>query len=415
MNNEKTKIENIKENSKELFEKNITEESRSQKTIIENSDNKEEDGIIIEQKTEIEKEKEDKITIKENNILNKFVSRRKHKFKTCNSLTNISDHKNIIKEISEKIKKNNDNKEINDINNNKEKTKIVINSNLNQENSKEQKNIFHRNPSRISTKIKIESQEKKPNVSSSLVNINISNQNPKIEIINQNPKKEINNQNQKKLNENFKINLNNIKKKELTLETPEKKINSNIINILNKLPNTEMKNNININSLNNINQIYSNRNNLITPNKSVEYMMDKQEKKPKEIFKLSEEKKKELDNIKIHFNGLKKKKKIGDNSVDCTVVHLKLNNRNNNFNNKRLKNTFDKINLNNMNINDFAVKRNKLSPSLRRTYNNFFSNNNFGESNEDIKTGKHNKNTFKKTLKAAYLTYIKNKIYYKDK
>ena len=403
INKEKIKNENINENSKELEQRNITQESRSQRTIRENSENKEENTKVIEQ--EIKNGNNDKLIKKENNIFNKFVTRRKHKFKTCNSLTNISNHKNILKEISEKIKNNNDNKEnnidnkeINNINTNKEKTKIVINSNLNQENTKEQKNIIQRNPSRIPTKIKIESQEKKPNVSSSLVNI--SNQNQKKEIINPNPNK---------LNENNKINLVNIKKKEITLETPEKKINSNIINVLNKFPNTEMKNNINI--INNINQINFNRNNLLSPNKSVEYM-DKQEKKPKEIFKLSEEKKKEIDSIKIRFNEHKKKKKIGENSVDCTVVHLQLNNRNNNFNNKRQKNTFDRIN---MNFNDFGIKRTKLSPSLRRTYNNFYSNNNYGESYDDIKTGSHNKNTLKMTLKAAYLNYIKNKIYYKDK
>ena len=382
---------NIKNKMEEEKDKTISEECtlRSFEKIF--------PKITMEKKEEIKKIKidaknEENLIIKKKNLFSE-----KTKEKKLNEINN--------KEKTDKIpiNNNNDNKEekpknINDNINidikkniiEKEKIKILINSPKFAK-GKEQNKIIQKNKTTIPTKIRIESQEKlekkeiqKSSLSndSRLVFTNIMNQN-----INQNKiqskKKEIKDPDLIKTISHEQYNSN-----ENTLSPIYQKFQN--IDLINKMK-------------------YRNRTMLSpSPTKSISYYMKLEkttQKKP--VYKMNEEQKQVMDNIKSHFDIVKERqeKNYAENTVSCNVINLHLEK-----NKKGEKNESTKIFKNN--VSEIGMK---LSPAFGRTAYNFFIKNKMGESFENNKIRLNKVNSLKDGLNAALITTIKNQIYFNDK
>ena len=78
---------------------------------------------------------------------------------------------------------------------------------------------------------------------------------------------------------------------------------------------------------------YRNRN-MISPTKSLIYYIKSEKTKNKTVYKMKEEQKGVMDEIKSHFNFIKERQdqKSSENLVDCNVINLQLN-----YNKKRIK------------------------------------------------------------------------------
>ena len=376
------KIDEIKKENKKVKENNLLKEINIERKIDEiKKENK--NGIdininknAIKNNREIKENKEDN---KKKVFLENKATPEKHEFISIND--NIDIMNDIIKKERQMINTPNVNRKIN-----------------------EQKNIFIKNTKNVvPTRIKIESQEKqekhnkKESQALSLSNssgamINISNQNIlKKDDMDSEIIKSIN-YNSFHFNENDNIN-NNVN----SIKSPEKEKENNFIPIFHKFQNKDIQNKM------------RNRNrNMISPTKSLSYYIKSEKPQTKNEFKVNEEQKQVMDNIKSHFNFMKgrQEQKSGEKLVDCNVINLQLN-----YNkNKRQKNASAKILKNN--LSEIGMK---LSPAFGRTNYNFFIRNKLGDSYDNIITGLNQKNSLKSGLNAAFVNSIKNKINFNDK
>ena len=376
--------------------------------------------IINEEKNEEKDEK--KIKIKESNLLNEIVIERKlDEIKKENKKDFVINIKhNIIKnekvhkdnkddykkrEFSEKKSKNekheffNINDNIENINNIIEKEKPINNTPMINRKTKESKTIIvKKDKSMLPTKIKIESHEKHDKIeklekqkfslsNSSGTIINISNQKKEdidtdiIKAINYNPIHSNENDNMKN-----DITNNNI----ININSQEKEIS--LIPIINKFQNIDIKN-----------KMRHRNGKIISPTKSLSYYIKSEKSKTKKSYKINEEKKDVMDEIKSHFNFIKEKQeqKSAENLVDCNVINLQLN-----FNKKKKqKNTSAKYFKNN--LSEIGMK---LSPAFGRTNYDFFIRNKYSDNYENVKSGLNKMNSLKNGLNAAFVNSIKNKI-----
>ena len=376
------KIDEIKKENKKVKENNLLKEINIERKIDEiKKENK--NGIdininknAIKNNREIKENKEDN---KKKVFLENKATPEKHEFISIND--NIDIMNDIIKKERQMINTPNVNRKIN-----------------------EQKNIFIKKTKNVvPTRIKIESQEKqekhnkKESQALSLSNssgaiINISNQNIlKKDDMDSEIIKSIN-YNSFHFNENDNIN-NNVN----SIKSPEKEKENNFIPIFHKFQNKDIQNKM------------RNRNrNMISPTKSLSYYIKSEKPQTKNEFKVNEEQKQVMDDIKSHFNFMKgrQEQKSGENLVDCNVINLQLN-----YNkNKRQKNASAKILKNN--LSEIGMK---LSPAFGRTNYNFFIRNKLGDSYDNIITGLNQKNSLKSGLNAAFVNSIKNKINFNDK
>ena len=154
---------------------------------------------------------------------------------------------------------------------------------------------------------------------------------------------------------------------------------------------------------------------ILSPKKSLDFIQNNvtdKKKFEKKIYK-SEEQKNIMNYIKIHYNNIKGKQeqKSQDNMVNCNIINLHLDNKN-----KRKQNNFSakkNINKNRNSLGEFGMK---LSPAFGRTNYNFYIKNKIGESFDDAKNGyPYKMSGLKTSLNAAFVTTIKNKIFFNDK
>ena len=386
ISNEKKNI-NINSNDK-IKEKINSDESifkkRNQKNIAKEISSRDFEKINKDNSRNKEEKKEETFLIKENNIIKKVINHKNKKEKNKINEIDIDINNNIKNKIKnnfikEKIKSEN-------IIENIEKEKLAINSQHTISKPKNKRNIFERNKSVLQTKIKIESQEnKKLSLSNDSSLINVSNHNKK------------NEENETEIIKSIYYNKQRDKKKEIITKPSEKELpiyqkfsNENIINKIKQR---------------NFNSYY-----LISPNKSLNI----QEKKDEDIFQINEGHKQIMSDKKTNFNLIKERReqKYLEDLIDSNVIDLHLD-KQNIITKRKLKKESARINLNNNNnINEIGMK---LSPAFGRTNYHFYIKNKSGESYEDLRNGLPKMSSLKATLKAAYISSIKNKIYSNDK
>ena len=395
--NERSNISSRKEKEKE---NNLSENYTMRSTERINQDN----GKYKEEK------KEEKFLVKKNNLFEEvFLERKKNENMKDKDNINNNNIDNNKKEYSEnKAKEKKEEKEvysdINDINANTndnfiEEDQSIVNTLTVDKKIDEQKNIYQKGKLIFSSKIKIESQEKKDKQKISFSNgsgsgiISISNLIPKKEetdpeLIKSNIFNESNSK------ENF-YSYNNI----LLLNKEKEKEKYGFLPIFQKFQNKDI-----------ISKMKRRTRNLISPKKSSSFIT-KKEKKQKKEYIMNEEQKQVMDVIKTYYNNMKERQeqKSLENLVDCNVVNLRLD-KNNNNKKRRHKNTSAKVYKNS--LSEISMK---LSPAFGRTAYNFFIKNKIGESDDSGKHVFNNVNSLKTGLNAAYITSIKNKINFNDK
>ena len=374
-NNKIKKIENNKINKRE--NNNINNNIK----IKENKENKQEKDISLNIKNNISANKANK------DIL---FSEKKQKSENNEKYKSIDLNKNMNSNI--KIFKN--------INNIIEKEKIIVNTpTLKRKTNLKQNLLIKYNNELIPSRIKIKSQEKQKLSLSNGSRSNLTNNQNETDFF-KSMNYNINNSNESNTT-NFKNNIN------IKYKFAEKG-KEQYLPMFKKFSNLEkfqkIKHKIDTN--------YK----IISQTKSLSYISVKQENKKKINYKMNEEQKQVMDNIKNHFNIMKEKneQKSMENIVACNVINLHLKKDNNLFKEKRKKNTSAKISLNKYRNNLSEVSM-KLSPAFGRTAYNFFIKNHLVQSYEDIKPGSIKANNLKSTLSEAFMASIKEKMYLNDK
>ena len=374
-NNKIKKIENNKINKRE--NNNINNNIK----IKENKENKQEKDISLNIKNNISANKTNK------DIL---FSEKKQKSENNEKYKSIDLNKNMNSNI--KIFKN--------INNIIEKEKIIVNTpTLKRKTNLKQNLLIKYNNELIPSRIKIKSQEKQKLSLSNGSRSNLTNNQNETDFF-KSMNYNINNSNESNTT-NFKNNIN------IKYKFAEKG-KEQYLPMFKKFSNLEkfqkIKHKIDTN--------YK----IISQTKSLSYISVKQENKKKINYKINEEQKQVMDNIKNHFNIMKEKneQKSMENIVACNVINLHLKKDNNLFKEKRKKNTSAKISLNKYRNNLSEVSM-KLSPAFGRTAYNFFIKNHLVQSYEDIKPGSLKANNLKSTLSEAFMASIKEKMYLNDK
>ena len=374
-NNKIKKIENNKINKRE--NNNINNNIK----IKENKENKQEKDISLNIKNNISANKTNK------DIL---FSEKKQKSENNEKYKSIDLNKNMNSNI--KIFKN--------INNIIEKEKIIVNTpTLKRKTNLKQNLLIKYNNELIPSRIKIKSQEKQKLSLSNGSRSNLTNNQNETDFF-KSMNYNINNSNESNTT-NFKNNIN------IKYKFAEKG-KEQYLPMFKKFSNLEkfqkIKHKIDTN--------YK----IISQTKSLSYISVKQENKKKINYKMNEEQKQVMDNIKNHFNIMKEKneQKSMENIVACNVINLHLKKDNNLFKEKRKKNTSAKISLNKYRNNLSEVSM-KLSPAFGRTAYNFFIKNHLVQSYEDIKPGSLKANNLKSTLSEAFMASIKEKMYLNDK
>ena len=374
-NNKIKKIENNKINKRE--NNNINNNIK----IKENKENKQEKDISLNIKNNISANKANK------DIL---LSEKKQKSENNEKYKSIDLNKNMNSNI--KIFKN--------INNIIEKEKIIVNTpTLKRKTNLKQNLLIKYNNELIPSRIKIKSQEKQKLSLSNGSRSNLTNNQNETDFF-KSMNYNINNSNESNTT-NFKNNIN------IKYKFAEKG-KEQYLPMFKKFSNLEkfqkIKHKIDTN--------YK----IISQTKSLSYISVKQENKKKINYKMNEEQKQVMDNIKNHFNIMKEKneQKSMENIVACNVINLHLKKDNNLFKEKRKKNTSAKISLNKYRNNLSEVSM-KLSPAFGRTAYNFFIKNHLVQSYEDIKPGSLKANNLKSTLSEAFMASIKEKMYLNDK
>ena len=420
-NENRISIENInnkdsqqKNNSKEKVDNNniintnetIKENKNKEINLIKINNIKEKNIESINPKNEINEEKKDN---KNNIIKEKIIINEKDNDKKIetNKINNTKKEQKIEIEISEKTqnKEKEESLDINkklilekknnniDIKNIIEKEKSKIFSQPIKQDIKEQRIMFKKINSIFPTKA-LEIQEKnenKKNKEISELNFSGSVENRLHKNIEEN---------NSDIMQSMKNNLNNTKESNLKMNKTILSDNeNNALPILKRLMNKKVVNKMTI----------------LSPKKSLDFIQNNvtdKKKFEKKIYK-SEEQKNIMNYIKIHYNNIKGKQeqKSQDNMVNCNIINLHLDNKN-----KRKQNNFSakkNINKNRNSLGEFGMK---LSPAFGRTNYNFYIKNKIGESFDDAKNGYQNKRIGLKTsLNAAFVTTIKNKIFFNDK
>ena len=389
----------VKENTlseQTTIEKNKIENNKIKK-IENNKINKRENNNInnnIKMK-ENKQEKDISLNIKNNISANKankdiLFSEKKQKSENNEKYKSIDLNKNMNSNI--KIFKN--------INNIIEKEKIIVNTpTLKRKTNLKQNLLIKYNNELIPSRIKIKSQEKQKLSLSNGSRSNLTNNQNETDFF-KSMNYNINNSNESNTT-NFKNNIN------IKYKFAEKG-KEQYLPMFKKFSNLEkfqkIKHKIDTN--------YK----IISQTKSLSYISVKQENKKKINYKMNEEQKQVMDNIKNHFNIMKEKneQKSMENIVACNVINLHLKKDNNLFKEKRKKNTSAKISLNKYRNNLSEVSM-KLSPAFGRTAYNFFIKNHLVQSYEDIKPGSLKANNLKSTLSEAFMASIKEKMYLNDK
>ena len=374
-NNKIKKIENNKINKRE--NNNINNNIK----IKENKENKQEKDISLNIKNNISANKANK------DIL---FSEKKQKSENNEKYKSIDLNKNMNSNI--KIFKN--------INNIIEKEKIIVNTpTLKRKTNLKQNLLIKYNNELIPSRIKIKSQEKQ-----------------KLSLSNGSRSNLTNNQNETDFFKSMNYNINNSNESNTTNF-------KNNINIKYKFAEKGKEQYLpmfkkfsNLDKFQKIKHKIDTNYKIISQTKSLSYISVKQENKKKINYKMNEEQKQVMDNIKNHFNIMKEKneQKSMENIVACNVINLHLKKDNNLFKEKRKKNTSAKISLNKYRNNLSEVSM-KLSPAFGRTAYNFFIKNHLVQSYEDIKPGSLKANNLKSTLSEAFMASIKEKMYLNDK
>ena len=378
------------------IEKNKSENNKINK-IENNKINKKENNNInnIIKIKENKQEKDISLNIKNNISANKaykdiLFSEKKQKSENNEKYKSIDLNKNMNSNI--KIFKN--------INNIIEKEKIIVNTpTLKRKTNLKQNLLIKYNNELIPSRIKIKSQEKQKLSLSNGSRSNLTNNQNETDFF-KSMNYNINNSNESNTT-NFKNNIN------IKYKFAEKG-KEQYLPMFKKFSNLEkfqkIKHKIDTN--------YK----IISQTKSLSYISVKQENKKKINYKMNEEQKQVMDNIKNHFNIMKEKneQKSMENIVACNVINLHLKKDNNLFKEKRKKNTSAKISLNKYRNNLSEVSM-KLSPAFGRTAYNFFIKNHLVQSYEDIKPGSIKANNLKSTLSEAFMASIKEKMYLNDK
>ena len=392
----------VKENTlseQTTIEKNKIENNKIKK-IENNKINKRENNNInnnikIKENKENKQEKDISLNIKNNISANKaykdiLFSEKKQKSENNEKYKSIDLNKNMNSNI--KIFKN--------INNIIEKEKIIVNTpTLKRKTNLKQNLLIKYNNELIPSRIKIKSQEKQKLSLSNGSRSNLTNNQNETDFF-KSMNYNINNSNESNTT-NFKNNIN------IKYKFAEKG-KEQYLPMFKKFSNLEkfqkIKHKIDTN--------YK----IISQTKSLSYISVKQENKKKINYKMNEEQKQVMDNIKNHFNIMKEKneQKSMENIVACNVINLHLKKDNNLFKEKRKKNTSAKISLNKYRNNLSEVSM-KLSPAFGRTAYNFFIKNHLVQSYEDIKPGSLKANNLKSTLSEAFMASIKEKMYLNDK
>ena len=380
---EKNKIENnkIKKIENNMINKRENNNINNNIKIKENKENKQEKDISLNIKNNISANKANK------DIL---FSEKKQKSENNEKYKSIDLNKNMNSNI--KIFKN--------INNIIEKEKIIVNTpTLKRKTNLKQNLLIKYNNELIPSRIKIKSQEKQKLSLSNGSRSNLTNNQNETDFF-KSMNYNINNSNESNTT-NFKNNIN------IKYKFAEKG-KEQYLPMFKKFSNLEkfqkIKHKIDTN--------YK----IISQTKSLSYISVKQENKKKINYKMNEEQKQVMDNIKNHFNIMKEKneQKSMENIVACNVINLHLKKDNNLFKEKRKKNTSAKISLNKYRNNLSEVSM-KLSPAFGRTAYNFFIKNHLVQSYEDIKPGSLKANNLKSTLSEAFMASIKEKMYLNDK
>ena len=420
-NENRISIENInnkdsqqKNNSKEKVDYNniintnetIKENKIKEINLIKINNIKEKNIESINPKNEINEEKKDN---KNNIIKEKIIINEKDNDKKIetNKINNTKKEQKIEIEISEKTqnKEKEESLDINkklilekknnniDIKNIIEKEKSKIFSQPIKQDIKEQRIMFKKINSIFPTKA-LEIQEKnenKKNKEISELNFSGSVENRLHKNIEEN---------NSDIMQSMKNNLNNTKESNLKMNKTILSDNeNNALPILKRLMNKKVVNKMTI----------------LSPKKSLDFIQNNvtdKKKFEKKIYK-SEEQKNIMNYIKIHYNNIKGKQeqKSQDNMVNCNIINLRLDNKN-----KRKQNNFSakkNINKNRNSLGEFGMK---LSPAFGRTNYNFYIKNKIGESFDDAKNGyPYKMSGLKTSLNAAFVTTIKNKIFFNDK
>ena len=419
----------IKEEKKEeklkIKQNNLLQEIIIDRKIDENKkENKKTKEIIVDRKIdEINKENKKGKEIKEINIEKIDEIQKENK---NDNVININ--KNDIKNNKEKKDNKEDNKKrvfsekkttlekhefigINDntdIMNNliKKENQMIKTLNINKKTS-EQKNIFvKKNKNVVPTRIKIESHEKQERQDNKESQA-LSLSNSSGAIIN------ISNQNIHKKDDIDTEIIKSINYNSFHFNENDNNINNNINSI--KAPEKEKESNFipifhKFQNKDLQSKMRHRNRNMISPTKSLSYYIKSEKPRAKEEFriKINEEQKQVMDDIKSHFNLMKgrQEQKSGENLVDCNVINLQLN-----YNKKkRQKNASAKILKNN--LSEIGMK---LNPAFGRTNYNFFIRNKLGDSYDNLISGLNQKNNLKNGLNAAFVSSIKNKINFNDK
>ena len=420
-NENRISIENInnkdsqqKNNSKEKVDYNniintnetIKENKNKEINLIKINNIKEKNIESINPKNEINEEKKDN---KNNIIKEKIIINEKDNDKKIetNKINNTKKEQKIEIEISEKTqnKEKEESSDINkklilekknnniDIKNIIEKEKSKIFSQPIKQDIKEQRIMFKKINSIFPTKA-LEIQEKnenKKNKEISELNFSGSVENRLHKNIEEN---------NSDIMQSMKNNLNNTKESNLKMNKTILSDNeNNALPIVKRLMNKKVVNKMII----------------LSPKKSLDFIQNNvtdKKKFEKKIYK-SEEQKNIMNYIKIHYNNIKGKQeqKSQDNMVNCNIINLHLDNKNkikqNNFSAKK------NINKNRNSLGEFGMK---LSPAFGRTNYNFYIKNKIGESFDDAKNGyPYKMSGLKPSLNAAFVTTIKNKIFFNDK
>ena len=389
----------VKENTlseQTTIEKNKIENNKIKK--IENNKINKRENNNINNNIKIKENKQEKdisLNIKNNISANKankdiLLSEKKQKSENNEKYKSIDLNKNMNSNI--KIFKN--------INNIIEKEKIIVNTpTLKRKTNLKQNLLIKYNNELIPSRIKIKSQEKQKLSLSNGSRSNLTNNQNETDFF-KSMNYNINNSNESNTT-NFKNNIN------IKYKFAEKG-KEQYLPMFKKFSNLEkfqkIKHKIDTN--------YK----IISQTKSLSYISVKQENKKKINYKMNEEQKQVMDNIKNHFNIMKEKneQKSMENIVACNVINLHLKKDNNLFKEKRKKNTSAKISLNKYRNNLSEVSM-KLSPAFGRTAYNFFIKNHLVQSYEDIKPGSLKANNLKSTLSEAFMASIKEKMYLNDK
>ena len=420
-NENRISIENInnkdsqqKNNSKEKVDYNniintnetIKENKNKEINLIKINNIKEKNIESINPKNEINEEKKDN---KNNIIKEKIIINEKDNDKKIetNKINNTKKEQKIEIEISEKTQ-NKEKEESLDIN-----KKLILEK---KNNNIDIKNIIEKEKSKIfSQPIKQDIKEhrimfKKINsiFPTKALEIQEKNENKKNKEISElNFSGSVENRLHKNIEENnsdimqsMKNNLNNTKESNLKMNKTILSDNeNNALPILKRLMNKKVVNKMTI----------------LSPKKSLDFIQNNvtdKKKFEKKIYK-SEEQKNIMNYIKIHYNNIKVKQeqKSQDNMVNCNIINLHLDNKN-----KRKQNNFSakkNINKDRNSLGEFGMK---LSPAFGRTNYNFYIKNKIGESFDDAKNGYQNKIIgLKASLNAAFVTTIKNKIFFNEK